>query len=62
MSAALSERQVKQILERLDAIRLELIRLRAALLPEEEPSEEELREIKEAEREIEEGARLTAVN
>jgi len=34
---------------------MELIRLRAALLPEEEPSEEELRAIEEAKREIEEG-------
>ena len=51
----LTESQLRLVLEKLDAVRLELLRLRAMLLPEEELSEEERRRLEEAREEIEEG-------
>ena len=51
----LTESQLRLVLEKLDAVRLELLRLRAMLLPEEELSEEERRELEDARREIKEG-------
>lgn len=44
------------MLDKLDAVRLELLRLRAILLPEEELSGEEKRELEKARREIAEGS------
>ncbi len=46
----------KLLLEKLDSIKLELLRLRAVLLPEEELSEEEKKELEEARKEIAEGS------
>ena len=51
----LTESRLRLVLEKLDAVRLELLRLRAMLLPEEDLSEEERRELEDARREIEEG-------
>ncbi len=56
MSAAITEDQFKLLLEKLDSIKLELLRLKAALLPEEELSEEEKKELEEARKEIAEGS------
>mgnify|MGYP000666256229 CR=1 FL=1 len=50
-----TEDQLKLVLDKLDTIRLELLRLRAALLPEEELSEEEKRELEAARKEIKKG-------
>jgi hypothetical protein len=44
----LSEDQLQQILDRLDMVRLELLKLRALLLEEEELTEEETKELQEA--------------
>ena len=55
MVVTISERELKLVLDRLDRVRLELLRLRAMLLPEEEISEDERRELEKARREIEEG-------
>jgi hypothetical protein len=55
MSVSLNEEQLKVVLDKLDLIRIELCKLRAMLLPEEELSEEEKRELAEAKREIVEG-------
>lgn len=52
----LTESQLRLVLEKLDAVRLELLRLRAMLLPEEGLSEEEKREIEDVRREIEGGS------
>jgi len=49
------EDHLKLVLDKLDTIRLELLRLRAALLPEEELSEEEKRELEAARKEIKKG-------
>jgi len=56
MSAAITEDQFKLLLKKLDSIRLELLRLRAMLLPEDELSAEEKKELEEARREIAEGS------
>ena len=50
-----TEDQLRLVLDKLDTIRLELLRLRATLLPEEELSEEEKRELEAARKEIKKG-------
>ena len=50
---------MKMVLDKLDAVRIEILRLRAQLLPEEEPTEEEKKEIEEARKEIAEGDYVT---
>jgi len=50
-----SKTQLKQVLAKLDSVRLELLRLRAMLLPQEELSKEEAAKLEEARREITKG-------
>ena len=50
-----TEDQLRLVLDKLDTIRLELLRLRATLLPEEKLSEEEKRELEAARKEIKKG-------
>ena len=57
MTVAIDENEFKLVLERLDTVKLELLRLRAMLLPREEATDEEKKEIAEAEQEIEKGSR-----
>ena len=59
MNLTVTESQLKLVLERLDAVKLELLRLRAMLLPEEELTEEEKKELEEARKEIAEGSATT---
>jgi len=47
------------VLKRLDLVRLEILRLRAILLPEEELTGEEAEELEEARKEIAEGSGVT---
>ena len=47
-----NKNELRLVLEKLDNVKLELLRLRAMLLPEEEASEEEKQEIKAAWKEI----------
>ena len=49
---------MKLVLERLDTVKLELLRLRAMLLPEEKATDEEKKEIVEAKKEIEKGSKV----
>lgn len=51
----LTEGELRLVLEKLDAVRVELLRLRAMLLPEEDLSEEERRRLEEAREEMDEG-------
>jgi len=51
-----AEEQLKLVLDKLEQIRIELLKLRAMLLPEEELSGEEKKELAEAEKEIAVGA------
>ena len=59
MTLAVDEKELKLVLEKLDTVKLELLRLRAMLLPEEEATDEEKKEIAEAEQEIEKGSTVT---
>ena len=54
-----TEDQLRPIYDKLDTIRLELLRLRATLLPEEELSEEEKRELEAARKEIKKGLSIS---
>jgi len=59
VSTAFTEDQLRRVLDKLDMVRLELLRLRAALLPEEELSEEEKRELEAARKEIKKGLSIS---
>ncbi|TSA50902.1 hypothetical protein D4R47_01480 [archaeon] len=54
-----TESQLNQVLNRLDLVRLEILRLRAMLLPEEELTGEEEKELEGARKEIAEGSGVT---
>ena len=54
-----SSGEVKLVLEKLDCVQLELLRLRALLVPEEEVSEEEKKKLCVARREIAEGQKIS---
>jgi hypothetical protein len=56
---AVNKHELKIVLDKLDAVKLELLRLRAMLLPEEEVSAEEKREIEAARKEIAKGAKIS---
>jgi len=56
MVLTLDENQLKLVLEKLDSVRLELLRLRAMLLAEEELSEKEKGELEEALEESKKGS------
>jgi len=58
VDVTVTESQLKLVLHKLDAVRLELLRLRAILLPEEELSEKEKKELEEARKEIAEGSSI----
>lgn len=55
MGVTLADEHVKTVLSKLDAVKLELLRLRALLLPEGELTERERREIEAARREYAKG-------
>ena len=56
MDVTVTESQLNLVLGRLDLVRLEILRLRAMLLPEDELSAEEAKELEEARKEIAEGS------
>jgi len=56
VDVTVTESQLRLVLDRLDVVRLELLRLRAMLLPEEELSGKEKKELEEARKEIAEGS------
>jgi len=57
VTVAINKNELKQVLKKLDTVKLELLRLRAMLLPEEEATEEEKKEIEEAKKEIAKGSK-----
>jgi hypothetical protein len=59
LDVTVSESQLRLVLDKLDAVRLELLRLRAVLLPEEELSEEEKKDLDKVRKEIAEGSGIT---
>ncbi len=56
MDVTVTESQLRLVLDKLDLVKLELLRLRSMLLPEEELSGEEKKELEEALKEIAEGS------
>ena len=62
MTATVSEDELKLVLEKLDTVKIELIRLRALLLPEEEATDEEKNEIAIAKKEIQKGSKIKLKN
>jgi hypothetical protein len=52
LDIAVTENQLELVLERLDMIKLEILRLRAMLLPEEELSGKDAKELEEARKKI----------
>ena len=59
MTVTVNNAQVKLVLEKLDSVQLELLRLRAMLLPEEEVSEEEKKKLEAARKEIATGQKIS---
>ena len=59
MTVAVNKNELKLVLDKLDTVKLELLRLRALLLPVEEASEEEKREIEAARMELAKGAKVS---
>ncbi len=51
MTLTVNSDELKTVLDKLDTVKLEIIRLRATLLPEEEATEQEKKEIKKAKQE-----------
>jgi len=56
LDVTVTENQLRLVLNKLDTVKLELLRLRAMLLPEEELSEKEKKELEKARKEIVEGS------
>ncbi len=53
-----TEEEIRIVLDKLDSVKLELLRLRAMLLPEEELTVKERKELKQALKEIRQGKRI----
>ena len=53
MTVQVDEKDIKLVLEKLNTVKLELLRLRAMLVPEEEATDEEKKEIADAKKELE---------
>jgi hypothetical protein len=53
-----NKNELKLVLDKLDTVKLELLRLRAMLLPEEEASEDEKKELEDARKEITKGSKI----
>ena len=58
MTLTVNNDELKIVLDQLDTVKLELLRLRAMLLPEEEATEQEKKEIKRAKQELSKGSKI----
>jgi len=58
VSVAVNKDELQLVLDKLDTVKLELLRLRALLLPEEEATDEEKKMLEEARKEIAEGSKI----
>jgi len=56
---AITQTEIRRVITRLDDVKIELLRLRAQLLPEEVPTPSIRRRIRESRREIERGHYVT---
>lgn len=59
MTVAVNKDELKMVLKKLDTVQLELLRLRAALLPEEDITEKEKKKLEAARNEIAKGSKIT---
>jgi len=59
VTVTVNKNELKIVLDKLDSVKLELLRLRALLLPEEAASEEEKKEIENARKEIAKGSKMS---
>ena len=62
MTVTVNKKELKLVLEKLDTVKLELLRLRAMLLPEEEATAEEKKELEIAKKEIAKGSKTNLEN
>lgn len=58
MTVTVNKDELQLVLDKLDTVKLELLRLRALLLPEEEATDEEKKELEKARKEIAEGSKI----
>jgi hypothetical protein len=58
MTVTVNENDLKLVLEKLDTVKLELLRLRAMLLPEVEATEDEAKKLVAAKKEIARGSKI----
>jgi len=56
VDVTITKNELKRMLDKLDSLRLELLRLRATLLPKEEISQKEKKELEKARKEIAKGS------
>lgn len=59
MTVTVTKNKLKIVLDKLDTVKLELLRLRAMPLPEEAASEEEKKEIKNARKKLAKGSKIS---
>ena len=59
MTVTVNNHEVKMVLKKLDSVQLELLRLRAMFLPEEEVSEGEKKKLETARNEIAKGQKIS---
>ena len=62
MTVTVNKDELKLVLEKLDNVQLEILRLRAMLLPEEEATKEEKKELTAAKKEIAKGSKTNLEN
>ena len=62
MTVTVAKNELKLVLSKLDTVKLELLRLRAMLLPEEEASAEEKKELEKARKEVAKGSKTDLEN
>ena len=55
VTVAFGTNELKLVLEKLDTVKLEILRLRAMLMPEEEATDEEKKQLNQAKKEMEKG-------
>jgi len=58
VTVTVNKNELQLVLDKLDTVKLELLRLRALLLPEEEATDEEKKELEKARKEIAEGSKI----
>jgi hypothetical protein len=61
VAVTVDKSEIKLVLEKLDSVKLEIFRLRVMLLPEEEATAEEKKQLAEAKKEIEKGSKVNLV-